>query len=135
MPRKFNNNPNVYCYICGEFTTKSEKCQIKDNVNQYYFSYFNFPLGHQDKAWALHVICTGCDRGLWDWVRGKKKSMLFAIPMIWRIPKNHHTDWYFCSVNVKGFSKRNKNKLTYPSLESAIKPVPYYDIYITKTVR
>jgi len=57
-----------------------------------------------------------------DWVRDKKKSMPFGIPMILRIPKNHHTDCYFCSVNVKGFSKRNKNKLSYQNLESAIRP-------------
>ena len=61
--------------------------------------------------------------GLRDYATGKKKSMLFQIPMIWRIPKSHHNDCYFCMVYVKGYSKKTKNKITYPNLESAILPV------------
>src|SRR5215469_15413906 len=45
--------------------------------------------------------------------------------MIWREPKDHVADCYFCSVNTTGFSVKNKHKIVYPSLDSAIRPVPH----------
>src|SRR5206468_1873051 len=54
-------------------------------------------------------------------------SMPFAVPMIWREPTNHATDCYFCMTNVKGMNKKNKNKIKYPDILSAIRPVPHSD--------
>ena len=51
--------------------------------------------------------------------------MPFAIPMIWREAKNHFQDCYFCLVNVKGFSSKHRKKITYPNLNSALRPVPH----------
>ena len=34
---------------------------------------------------------------------------------------------YFCLVNVKGFNKKNKQHLQYPSIPPAIRPVPHGD--------
>ena len=45
--------------------------------------------------------------------------------MIWREQKNHVDDCYFCLVNVKGYNKRNKHKLQYPNLASALRPIPH----------
>ena len=53
-----------------------------------------------------------------DWFNKKKTSMPFAVSMIWMVPKNHDNDCYFCSVNVKGFSTRNRHQIEYPNLES-----------------
>ena len=50
--------------------------------------------------------------------------MPFAIPMIWREPKDHFQDCYFCLVNVKGFSSKHRKNITYPNLDSALRPVP-----------
>ena len=59
--------------------------------------------------------------------------MPFAVPMIWREPTDHVTDSYFCLTNIKGFSKKNKSKIVYPSCQSALKPVPHgTDIPIPK---
>ena len=53
--------------------------------------------------------------------------------MIWREPTDHVTDCYFCLTNIKGFSKKNKSKIVYPSSRSALKPVPHgTDIPIPK---
>src|SRR5215469_15139473 len=59
--------------------------------------------------------------------RGKRKSMPFAVPMVWREPKDHVTDCYFCLTNISGFSGKNKHKIKYPDLPSAIRPVPHSD--------
>ena len=47
--------------------------------------------------------------------------------MIWRKPKNHHDDCYFCVVNIKGINCNHKRKWIYPDLESARRPVPHSD--------
>ena len=45
--------------------------------------------------------------------------------MVWREPKNHHDDCYFCAVNVKGFNRYKKSKWEYPDLESARRPISH----------
>ena len=35
------------------------------------------------------------------------KSMPFGVPMIWREPSSHVTDYYFFMTNVVGFNKRS----------------------------
>jgi hypothetical protein len=51
--------------------------------------------------------------------------MPFAVPMIWREPKNHTDDCYFCMTKVAGFTRKNKSKIVYPQCDSALKPVPH----------
>ncbi|GFX82373.1 uncharacterized protein TNCV_2870541 [Trichonephila clavipes] len=46
--------------------------------------------------------------------------------MIWREPKNHSDDYYFCSCSVQGFYLKNRNDISYPTIiRSAIRPVPH----------
>src|SRR5215469_9137588 len=47
--------------------------------------------------------------------------------MVWREPKNHYDDCYFCMINVKGVNRYKKRKIEYPDLESARRPVPHSD--------
>ena len=49
--------------------------------------------------------------------------MQFGVPMVWREQKNHYDDCYFCMVKTEGFNAKNKNKIVYPDLESARRPV------------
>ena len=51
--------------------------------------------------------------------------MPFAIPMIWREPKDHFQDFYFRLVNAKGFSSKHRKKITYRNIDSALRPVPH----------
>jgi len=51
--------------------------------------------------------------------------MPFGIPMVWREPKNHIDDCYFCMVNVSGYNKTNKSKLICPNILSAIRTIPH----------
>lgn len=41
---------------------------------------------HLDKTWVPHTACKTCIEALKYWRKGKKKSMPFGIPMIWREP-------------------------------------------------
>ena len=58
-------------------------------------------------------------------MKGKRKSMPFAVPMVWREPTNHFDDCYFCLTKTEGYSKKGKHKIDYPCLQSAIRPVPH----------
>lgn len=90
-----------------------------------YFASFNIILGDQDKAWAPNKVCKRCEEELRLWFKGKKIAFRFDIPMIWHEQKNHTTDCYFCSVDVRGFNTKNKKKISYPYIDSAIHPVPH----------
>lgn len=51
--------------------------------------------------------------------------MPFGIPMVWREPKDHNSDCYFCLTNTKGIGKKNRHAISYPSIPSAIRPIPH----------
>ena len=51
--------------------------------------------------------------------------MPFAVLMVWREQSDHVTDCYFCMTAIRGFSRKNKSKTSYPVCKLAIKPVPH----------
>ena len=87
MPRDCKNHPDIFYYVCGEVTPKSQKRTITTDLRKIYGAYFGCRLGDQEKKWAPHIICSACSNGLRDWLNGRKASMPFAIPMIWRVPR------------------------------------------------
>jgi hypothetical protein len=59
-----------------------------------------------------------------NWTKGKKRALLFSIPLVWRQPINRVDDCCFvCLCTLKGFNTKNKKGITYPNLPSAIRPV------------
>lgn len=123
--RKCLNNPDSFCYICGSFTIPSQRANISVFVKQSYFAYFKVKLGDQDKLWAPHKVCKQCIESLRMWTKGTREKLSFGIPMVWREQKDHSTDCYFCLVKTSGFNKKNKSKIEYPNLPSAIRPMPH----------
>jgi len=121
------NNADSFCYICGKFTLKKQKNKITHLIKKAYKLYFGCDLGDQDKKWAPHICCISCSRGLRKWLAGSAVCMPFAVPMVWREPKDHTTDCYFCLTQTAGYSSKNKNRIVYPNLPSAIRPVPHSD--------
>lgn len=121
------NDPDSFCYICGQFALKKQKRHITSQVKKAYKLYFGCEIGDQDKKWAPHVSCGSCESGLKKWMQGARSSMPFAVPMIWREPRDHSTDCYFCLTKITGFNAKNKNRIIYPDLPSAIRPVPHSD--------
>ena len=86
-------------------------------------------INDQDKAWAPHVICGSCRSNVKGWSRGSEKVMSFAVPRVWRKPKNHHDDCYFCMINISKYRKvSGRRAMTYPSISSLIAPVPHSEI-------
>ena len=103
----------------------SRIAKITGFVKKAYHSYFGVKLGDQDKAFAPHVSCKTCVENPRDWENGKRKSMPFAVPMVWREGKYHVTDCYFCMTNLQGINRKNKHCVQYHDIPSAIIPVPH----------
>ncbi|KAJ4448825.1 hypothetical protein ANN_00216 [Periplaneta americana] len=123
--RVFVNSPDSFCYVCGEFTAKSQHRPLSDKLKQAYYYYFECNVCDEDKSRAPHMCCTTCYSKLINWMDGEKtQSMSFAVPMIWREPTSHAEDCYFCLTKITGFSKKTRSKIEYPNVPSAIRPVP-----------
>lgn len=123
--QKCVNSPDAFCYICGCYTLLRQRRRITSFIRRAYQAYFEVPLGDQDKRWAPHIVCHNCEEMLRDWTKGKRKGLPFGVPMVWREQRDHISDCYFCIVNTKGIGKKNRHSVTYPSIPSAIRPVPH----------
>lgn len=118
------NHPDSFCYICGEYTVKKYQRALTDKLKKLYKLYFDCAVGEQDKTWAPHISCVRCSSGLYTWFKSGR-ALPFAIPMIWREQHDHVSDCYFCAFPIKGINEKNRKHLSYPSLLSAIRPVPH----------
>ena len=121
------NKANSFCYVCGDFTTVAQRRTITSLLRTAYLHYFDRKNGDQDKSWSPHICYKPCYNGLTAWFNGKKASSNFAVPMVWREPRNHADDCYFCSTNITGFNAHSRKKIEYPNLRSAMRPVPHSD--------
>ena len=102
------------------------KCNIQFGTKYAlaYEHYFGMKIRDQDKVWVPHVKCATCRSRLEDWFRGGRKVMPFAIPRIWREPRNHVNDCYFCMVDITKFRKTShRNDIDYPNIPSSMAPV------------
>jgi len=111
---------NTLCSITGK--------TISVFVKRAHLAYFKVMLGDQDKPWTPHIVCKPCVGHLRQWTNKSRKSLRFAIPMVWREPKDHCNDCYFCAVKTEGINRKNSNSLTYPDVDSAIRPVPHTEV-------
>lgn len=125
MPRVFKNHPDRFCYVCGELTLKSERKPLSLILKTAYKFYFGCQVGGQDKDLAPRVCCTTCYSSLTKWLKDMRKSMSFALPMVWREPRSHLTDFYFCMTSTVGFSSKSKHSIQYSNIPSSIKPIPH----------
>ena len=90
-----------------------------------YLAYFEVKVGDQDKNWGPHQVYRTYVENLRQWTKQKRKTIGFAVPMVWREQENHVDDCYFCMTNVAGFSSKSKGSIKYPYLLSAIRPIPH----------
>ena len=72
------------------------RLNVRDFTKRAYKAYFGIKLGDQDKSWAPHKVCKLRTERLRCWTQGKATSMRVGFPMVWREPKNHREDCYFC---------------------------------------
>jgi len=56
-------------------------------------------------------------------------AMPFAVPMVWREPSNHSSDYYFCLTPpvASDMNRRKKRRIDYPYIPSAIRSVPHWE--------
>ncbi|XP_061419594.1 uncharacterized protein LOC133349820 isoform X1 [Lethenteron reissneri] len=108
MPRTSVNKPDNYCYVCGEVTFASQKPSITTMVKKAYHLYFGCKIGDQDKMWAQPICCNTCATNFRQWLNRNRKSMPFAVQMIWKEPTDHISICYFCMAPPvgKGVSKK-----------------------------
>ena len=125
--RKCKNKADAFCYLFGVYTFPRQRRNIPLFVKRAYKPYFQVPLGDQNKKWAPHIVCHICEEMLRNWTKGKRKGLPFGVPMLWREPKEHLTDCYFCLVNTKSIGKKNRQNFSYPSIPLAIRPVLHSD--------
>ena len=110
LSRKLQESAGFILLICGEYVMEKQKRNITEFVKRAYKVYFGMKLGDHDKSWAPHIVCKTCVESLRGWTNGKLK-LKFAVPMIWREPKNHFDDCYFCLNNMNGFNEKQGKKL------------------------
>lgn len=111
------NDPNVFCYICGEYIIKKFRKPITDFIKCIFFV-LHVANCRRKKNWIPQNVCKTCCEHLRQWV-SDRRSMRFGVPMQWREQKNHSDDCYFCCANLRGI---NVKKMTYPDIQSARGP-------------
>jgi len=119
------NSSDLFCFVCGLYSPKRQQKRITPLIMKCYRAYFGFDIRNQDKYWVPHMCCTSCHKNLSEWFNGKKKEMPFGQPMLWREPKDHVSDCYFCLTKVKGFSTKSKHMIKYAEVSSVTKPIPH----------
>lgn len=93
--RNCKTNANSIFYLCGEYVLTKQRNNITSFVKSVYNAYFGVPLGDHDKLRASQIVCRSCVEGSRNWENGKRSSMTFEIPMIWREPQNHSLIFLF----------------------------------------
>lgn len=88
-----------------------------------YLHYFGFPVGNTSKTWVPKLFCNACRTKLYKWSTGESVYFSFYQPMLWREPKNHVDDCYFCLMNVTGINAKRLAQYHYPDVSSVSKPV------------
>lgn len=74
---KCKNDPDKFCYICGDITFKTQRRNLTPLVIKLYEEYYGFAIRQRDKMWVSHIFCVNLLNG-----RAKRsRSKSFAIPM------------------------------------------------------
>ena len=118
--RSCKNHPDSFSYICGEFKITDERNHVTEFFQKAHHAYLGIQLGDQVKLEVPHVVCKTCVKQLRQWTKSSRKTLKFGIPLIWREPKNHTDDCYFCAINLTGVNKKKCKSFIYSNLPSAL---------------
>ena len=94
-------------------------------VKKAYHHYFGCKVEDQGKLWVPHYCCNTCATNLCQWLSKKRKSMPFAIPMVWREPRDQSSICYFCMILSVAKGMSSKKKWTVDSIPSALGTVTH----------
>ena len=59
LKRKCKNDPDKFCYICGQYTPPVHRRKFIPRVKIAYKFYFGCEVGNQDKNWSPHIAMLG----------------------------------------------------------------------------
>lgn len=128
MPKKSCKvDPNYFCYICGKYIVAKKGKIMTGSLKFAYLHYFGFAVGDTEKPWIPKLFCNTCRTKLYRWSMGENVHLPFSSPMLWREPKNHNNDCYFCLTKVFGISGRTVRNIKYADVSSVTKPVQRSD--------
>lgn len=87
----------------------------------------------KQKLGALYLLQYVC---LPDWIIERSCSMLFAVAMIWKEPKDYIFYYYFCLISqiIRGITMKYKASLRCPNSMSAFRTIPHSDTLPIKTI-
>ncbi|GFS88506.1 uncharacterized protein TNCV_1461441 [Trichonephila clavipes] len=131
MQRACLNHHNNFCYVCDKVTLKFQRRNPTPLVKHYYEFYFGCKVGTKQGPGPHISVIYRVDYRLTAWKNGTR-HMPFAIPMIWREPKDLSSDCYFCLTNIKGITPKSKHTVVYSDFQSAMRPVPHSELPIQK---
>ena len=80
--RGCRNHPDIFCYICRQYTLIRARNVIDGFVKKAYIAHFGIHIGDQDKPWAPRIVCINCKAYLREWAHGKRNGLLFGVPMV-----------------------------------------------------
>ena len=118
MDHKCKNNHNWFCYIRSNVVLFNPQAQITDFVKKAYRDIFGVKIGDQKKPFTLNICSKTRVEDFRYLKNGKRKRMLFAIPMVWREGKDLIIDCYFCMINLKRINYKNKHHVQYSDVPS-----------------
>lgn len=104
-----------FCNVCGNFQPQDSRRIINDSIKEQYEKCYKQPLKNFNKSWVPKSICTICRKNLSNWDEIEYEVVI--EPSVWREPRNHHDDCYFCLCDFIGFNKKTKEKLSIPVLK------------------
>lgn len=61
------NNPDDFCYVCGEYVIDKKKHTFTDSLQQKYEQYFGVAPASVDQRWTPSMICHSCQSILTEW--------------------------------------------------------------------
>lgn len=72
--RKFQcvNDPNLFCYVCGEYTAQKSRNLFSDAAKDAFTQYFGMTPDNLDEAYTPNDVCHHCYSTLTAWVSGAK---------------------------------------------------------------
>jgi hypothetical protein len=78
----------------------------------------------KDRSRAPHICCVTCVKFPTEWVN-ISRQMPFAVPMIWRQPRDRSSYCYFRFTNITGVTSKSKHTVKYPDFPSALRHIPH----------
>ena len=117
------NSPDAFCIMCGNFVPSTKRNVFSELIKDRFIKCFDIPSNTLKHPWVPKTICANCKSRLKRWNAGNITAKFFSSPMVWREPKNHTDDCYFCLRNTKGYNNKNATSIKYPLVSSVTFPI------------